>query len=417
MAGDLSSLARVSPAQFRHARVALLSTWHPEPVDNGRKQRTRMIIDALSPLVEIVLISLIDEPLENDCTLPKVPGVTAQYVLPFPEFRSRSIRGLISAVSGKPRSINATWSDDVSSRINRIVSEHQADVAIGTDLRTLQYLTALPPGVRRILDEPDVSPFLGGANRPGGAAYARAMVREWKYRRLLRRAMPRLDSVVVASNAELDAFERLSGHGATVIENGVPALPECLWSPSESSILLFTGSITYQPNLEGVRFFLDRVLPVVELWAPRVKLQVTGRLPERPPPEMRHRRVEFTGRLSSLDHLYRNARLFVLPLQFGTGTRIKLLEAMSYGMPIVSTRKGAEGLPVVDGEHLLFADDAATFAGAILKLMSDAELCARLGSNARALVAERFTGPIIDEAWRGFVATALAESTSGMSNG
>jgi glycosyltransferase involved in cell wall biosynthesis len=416
MAGSSSSLAAASPALVRQARVALLSTWHPEPVDNGRKQRTRMIIDALSPDVEIVLISLVDDPATDGRPLPTVPAVVAAYALRLPTFESHSLRGLKGALSTRPRSVGATWDADTSRRINRIVSSHQAGIAIGTDMRTLQYLTALPAGVKRILDEPDVSPFLA-RDFGASASRIRAALRERKYRAWLRREVPGLDAVVVASDPESKAVECLTGLGTTIIENGIPFVPEHPWAPSDSSTLLFTGSITYEPNLEAVTYLLDRVLPAVHLWEPGALLRVTGNLPQRLPREVQRGKVEFTGRLSSVDHLYRGARVFVAPLLSGTGTRIKLLEAMSYGMPIVSTSKGAEGLPVVDGEHLLIADDAASFACAVVRLLSDPELCLRLGGAARSLVAERFAGPIVQESWRAVVAAVLAETVGDAANG
>lgn len=394
---------RVLPGQLRQARVALLSTWHPEPVDNGRKQRTRLIIDALAEEHEVILISLLDSADLAGGELPAVPGVAAQFQLPLPTFRSRSAAGVGGAFSRLPRSLVATWDPATSRQVNAILSAHQVTAAIGTDLRTLRYLTNLPGGVARILDEPDVSPFV---HHSGGL---RAQLRRFKYRGFLRKAHRELDAVVVASGPEERAYAGLSGGSSSIIANVVPQLPESQWSPTDDRTLLFTGAMTYRPNLEAVEFFAERILKAAEPEHPGLQLIVTGQIPDPPPRISDHPLVTLTGRLDSLERLYVESRLFVVPLMSGTGTRIKALEAMSYGMPIVSTRKGVEGLPVVDGEHLLLADSVDEFTAAMLLLLDDRELCERLGRQARRLVAEHFTAAATARLWRDLIPQAIVQ--------
>lgn len=392
---------RVLPGQLRQARVALLSTWHPEPVDNGRKQRTRLIIDALAAEHEVILISLLDAADLTGGELPAVPGVAAQFQLPLPTFHSRSAGGVSGGFSRMPRSLAATWNPATARQVNEILIEHQAAAAIGTDLRTLRYLTNLPPGVARILDEPDVSPFI---HHNGGL---RAQLRKLKYRGFLRRAHRELDAVVVASAPEERAYAGLSNGSSNVIANVVPQLPARQWSPADDTTLLFTGALTYRPNLEAVEFLAERILHATEPEHPGLQLIVTGQIPDPPPRICDHPLVTLTGRVDSLERLYVESRLFVVPLMSGTGTRIKALEAMSYGMPIVSTRKGIEGLPVVDGEHLLLADSVDEFTAAILLLLEDRALCERLGRQARRLVEEHFTAAATAGLWHDLIPRAI----------
>jgi len=369
-----------------------------------------MIIDALAADHEIVLISLVDETLEAPGVLPRVPGATAQYRLPLPAFKPLSPSGIAGALSRIPRSTVATWSRQTAERINDIVRNHNATVAVGTDIRTFRYLTYLPGNVARILDEPDVSPFvtaMAGSN--GGVLNGfRARLREEKYRHLVRDPHNQLDLVTVASKLEADAFQRLSGGPSTTIDNGVPALPDLRWSPAGDSTLLYTGALTYPPNLDAVEFLAADVLPTLQRSRPDLRLIVTGAIPDPPPALAAHPQISLTGRLPSLDGLYQDSRLFIMPLRSGTGTRIKLLEAMSFGMPIISTRKGAEGLPVVHGEHLLLADTAGEMIDSVLRLLDDRDLCERLGTRARALVARNYTAGAIASLWRTAITEAIA---------
>jgi glycosyltransferase involved in cell wall biosynthesis len=406
---------RVLPGHFRHARVALLSTWHPEPVDNGRKQRTRIIIDALARQHEIILISLVEPGTAAGDSLPAVPGVTAQFQLPLPVFRSMSLPGVIGAFSRLPRSIVSTWSPATAHELNRILTEHDVTAAIGTDLRTLRYLINLPPGIARILDEPDVSPFTTSASTRKGSL--RARLRELKYRHFLGTSRGKLDAVTVASEFEVQAFGSLSGGPSGVIANVVPDLPADLWSPTRDDTLLYTGALTYRPNLKAVEFLAQDILRTIASEYPGLQLIVTGTVPEPRPAVAESPFVTLTGRVPSLDSYYRESRLFVVPLQAGTGTRIKLLEAMSYGMPIVSTRKGAEGLPVIDGTHMLLADSTHDIISAIRLLLEDQNLSMRLGANARQLVEERLTASATETLWHQLIAAATEYEAKRIGNG
>ena len=371
----------------KRPRVAILSTWHPEPADNGRKRRTRLMISALAGEYDVALISLLppETPLDD---LPAVPGVMHQSALSLPAFQPRSLAGLLGSVSLRPRSVVATWSKATARAIQERVTDLGIDVVVGTDLRTLRYLEYLSPAAATILDEPDVSPFVV----ENGNATLRATLRERKYRRLLKGSAPHLGAVVVASDLEAVAWLALAESGTVhVIENGVHELPAEQWQPHGSRDLLYTGSLEYSANAEAIDYFVGRILPLLEREAGDVSLVVTGKVPNPLPESARHPRVRLTGVLDSLSAAYLQSGVFVVPVLSGTGTRVKILEAMAHGVPVVSTAKGAEGLPVNHDRHLLLADRPEDFAAAVLRLLNDRELALRLGAAGRDLVRERFT--------------------------
>jgi glycosyltransferase involved in cell wall biosynthesis len=149
--------------------------------------------------------------------------------------------------------------------------------------------------------------------------------------------------------------------------------------------LLFIGSYSYKPNVDAADFLIERVWPRVYRAMPTARLIVAGT------PSNRIRGygldipgVEFTGFVEDLDGLYGRSRVVCAPILSGGGTRVKIIEAAAYGKPIVSTRLGAEGLEMRDGDELLLRDDPESFAEACLKLLEDVTLCNQLGSAARA---------------------------------
>jgi glycosyltransferase involved in cell wall biosynthesis len=390
-------------AGVRRRCVAILSTWHPEPVDNGRKQRTRLIIDALALLYDVYLFSLVGSDQVESGDLPEVPGVAHTWALPLPEFRPRSVRGLVASFSGEPRSLSATWDQSLAKRVAALLSEYDVDAIIGTDMRTFRYLNALNEQAATVLDEPDVSPFVAPAN-----SSLRERMRQAKYARVLAGNDDRLDSVVVASAIEADAYVWLSGRAhVDIIPNAVASIPNRCWTPTATSQALYTGSLTYGPNAEAVRVWAHEIYPSIASNVPDATLVVTGELPTALSPDVLQLSIRLTGRLEDLDAVFEKSRVFVAPIRSGTGTRVKLLEAMARGIPVVSTSKGFEGIDVVAGEHALIADEPRDFADATLRLMTDDLLATRIGAAGREFVRRRYNAPETAEQWRAIVEAAI----------
>jgi glycosyltransferase involved in cell wall biosynthesis len=153
----------------------------------------------------------------------------------------------------------------------------------------------------------------------------------------------------------------------------------------------FLGSMLYLPNREAVEWILARLWPLVREREPRLRLTVAG---SAMPPALA-RRLESAGIAVAAD--VADAAAFaapfgatIAPLSSGSGMRVKLLEAMALGKPVVATPLGARGIAATPGEHLLLAEDAAAFADALVRCARDRELAGRLGAAARRLIEERY---------------------------
>jgi glycosyltransferase involved in cell wall biosynthesis len=156
--------------------------------------------------------------------------------------------------------------------------------------------------------------------------------------------------------------------------------------------LVFTGSMDWLPNEDGILYFVEQVLPRIRRVLPDVRLTIVGRNPfprlvqlSRQDPA-----ITVTGRVDDVRPYMERAGAYIVPIRIGGGTRLKVYEAMAMEMPVVSTRIGAEGLPVLDGQHLLFADSPENFASAVIRVLTDAGLAGALGAQAAATVRERF---------------------------
>lgn len=157
--------------------------------------------------------------------------------------------------------------------------------------------------------------------------------------------------------------------------------------------ILFCGSLDYYPNEEGLIWFYEHVFPLIKKAIPEVVLTLVGRSEknEKNQKLWNDPSVCVEGMVASLQPFYYRAGVCIAPLLSGSGTRLKILEAMSFGNPVVSTSVGAEGINIIQGKHLLIADDPFAFAGMVIDLLHDQDLFEETRINARELVCSDYS--------------------------
>jgi glycosyltransferase involved in cell wall biosynthesis len=194
------------------------------------------------------------------------------------------------------------------------------------------------------------------------------------------------------SEPEKAFFERVAPGRVDLVPNGllvreyIPRL-----RPVSEPTLLFVGSLNYSANTDAVLYLLRSVLP--RLRRRDATLSIVGLAPPAVVFEAaRHSTLatEVTGYVASVEPYFQRARILVVPLRYGGGTRLKILEAFAYGVPVVSTSVGAEGLGVRHEREVLLADDPVSFAREIDRLLDDDALAAQLATAGRKLVERRF---------------------------
>ncbi len=213
-----------------------------------------------------------------------------------------------------------------------------------------------------------------------------------KMERIENRLIREADLVFVTSERERSL---LKGKGirndAQVVANGVDCERLRPLGPPSSTNLLFVGTMDYLPNENAVVHFAGKVFPALRERIPSIRFIIVGRNPTARVRKLGEREgIVVTGEVPDLTAYYRDCAVVVVPLQAGGGTRLKILEAMAYGRPIVSTSVGCEGIACRDGEHLLIANNASQMADAIQRLLSQPELVTRLVTTARRLVEDRY---------------------------
>ncbi len=207
--------------------------------------------------------------------------------------------------------------------------------------------------------------------------------------------------VVAVSPEDRVALERiLPDRRVTVVPNGVDTQryqprgtrgedsPVVHGGEREQAELLFTGTMDYRPNVDATQWFVREILPQIMVSTPEARVTLAGRNPTSAVWDLAGRHVHVTGQIQDDLLYFQNASVYVLPMRFGGGSRLKLLQAMACGLPIVTTTAGAAGVAVKHDEHVWIADTPDEFAKAVSELLKNSGMARRLGTAARALALE-----------------------------
>jgi glycosyltransferase involved in cell wall biosynthesis len=242
-----------------------------------------------------------------------------------------------------------------------VVDEHNVDYEILT--RTAAVVTAQP---RRAFNQLDALKLRAEEERSWRTADACAVTSPHD-EELVRQAAPHTRVAVVPNAVDTEFFTPRA-------------------TTSEPTTVLFFGTLSYYPNTDGLLSFVRTVMPILRRSHPAIRLLVVGREP--PPALVRYASpdITVTGEVDDVRPYLERARVVIAPLRIGGGTRLKILEAMAVGKPVVSTRIGAEGIAVTDQRDILLADEPDAFAAQVGRVLDDDDLARRLGDAARRLV-------------------------------
>jgi polysaccharide biosynthesis protein PslH len=280
------------------------------------------------------------------------------------------------------------------------------DVILAVGLYMLSYVPARDRG-RMLLDPQNVETERVASMaaalwpRPRGVV---ARLQRRPVRRYEERAAASAGGVLAVSEHDGAWFERCAPGRVSVVANGVDcAAIRPRDGDGRGGPVLFVGSMDYAPNVDGARVLLEEIAP--RLSHPGVRIALVGALP---PARLRAAAaaapvaVEVTGRVAQIAPWFEASRLLAVSLRIGGGTRLKILEAMAHGLPVVTTSIGCAGLDVQHGRDVLIADDPGQFASWVDRLLADDALARDLAQRARQTVERcydwRAIGAVLDRA-------------------
>lgn len=311
-------------------------------------------------------------------------------------FVPESATAWTSLLSTQPRSFAAQFSKELQDTTRAWVREEKYDALIAVTLGAAPYALGLDIPFK-ILDQHNVESQVlkrrweNERTMAGRIRFAPTWLKAQRYERNLAKEF---NLITVVSKSDMFLMRRLVPHeniGLEVIPNGVD--DQLLKYPRGSkypNVVLFSGAVTYRPNYDAVSWLCSRIMPRVREAVPSARLVVTGDIGEVDVSDLRKDFVEFTGYVDDIRPVVGQASVLATPLTGGGGTRLKILEAMAMGTPVVSTTMGAEGLSLEHGVDALIGDTTEEISRLIVKVLNDNELSGRIARSAEKTVAERF---------------------------
>ncbi|HMN63293.1 MAG TPA: glycosyltransferase family 4 protein, partial [Anaerolinea sp.] len=292
-------------------------------------------------------------------------------------------------------------------QVEELTSTHHYDLMIASEIDMAIY-GLQTSGTKKVLEELEVTKILAAYRQETNLLKKlRGGLTWWKLSGYVRRLLKDYDGCTVVSEQEAQALIGIyPGKKPAVIPNGVDCAyyrQECEVEP-EPDTLIFNGSITYSVNFDAAAYFIEQILPLIQTKRPQVRLLITGKVtPALIQALPQNSGVDFTGFLEDIRPTLFRAWANVVPLTIGGGTRLKILEAMAAGLPVISTSIGAEGLEVEPGKNILLADQPEAFAQAVLDVLGDSELRNQLAQNGRKAVETRYDWEQINQGFHGYL--------------
>jgi sugar transferase (PEP-CTERM/EpsH1 system associated) len=375
-------------------KVLFLTSRFPYPPYRGDKLKIYNLIRRLSTSHEITLLSFVESSAEMAFVDELRPYCVRVEVVHLP--RWRSYIGCAAAIlSSLPLQVAYFTSGEMSERLEQLLGEESFDVMHVHLIRMAQYAStrrSMPP---RVLDLTDAGSlylrrFLGQTR-----SIVKKIVLTLELQRLERyehvlesfelslvcspvdqgvllRAAPKADVRLLYNGVDLDYF---SSNGSEV--------------PEEHS-LIFTGNMSYFPNIDGAEYLVKEIMPLVWSRYPHANASLVGQSPPSSVRRLAGENVLVTGFAQDIRQSYLRNSIALAPVRFGAGTLNKVLEPMALGRPVVASSVAVEGLPAENGVHLLVADTPQDFARAITRLFEDASLRASIAREGQQLVRSRF---------------------------
>ena len=391
------------------------------PLDKGGKLRTWHLMRHLARHHDITYLSFAEPSQTADDRDGMLDVCTTLETVPRTDAAKGTLRFYAEAarfiVDPLPYAVAKYRSDAYARRAMALLESGNFDVVVCDFLPPAVNLPATLP-VPSVLFTHNVEAEIWRRHVETAGNPLKRLLLKQQWNRMLRferDVLSRFDVVLAVSEADGQTFERLYPGALRspvhVVKTGVDT---AFFTPvsgvEHRAHLVFTGSMDWLPNEDGMVYFVRDILPRIRAAEPSATLTIVGR---EPTPTVRRLAeqagVAVTGRVEDVRPEIAAADVYVVPLRIGGGTRLKIFEAMAMGKAVVSTSIGAEGLPVTHREDILLADEPAQFAHAVVSLIRDTGARRRLEAAARRLVVDHYDWSAVASDFETALLTARGE--------
>jgi len=369
------------------------------PPDTGGKIRSFHIAKELAKNHEVTLFTFyVEEPNDEHHTLAPLFHKVVTHPLKVSTGRGfgEAIGYLASFFSPLPYSFSKYCRSEVISHLREVLAKEQYDVIL-CDFVNAAGVVPFDLGIPVVTFTHNVEAMIWKRHWEVATNPVWKFVFKREYEKMRSAEMDYLRRslhVLTVSDTDTAFFAKdLSSAKITTIPTGVDIDYFQPADGEEPDSLVFTGSMDWMPNEDGILYFVDAILPLIRKQRPKLKLWVVGRRPGKKIQALAESDpgIVVTGRVEDIRTFIAKGAVYIVPLRVGGGTRLKIFEAMAMGKAVISTTIGAEGLPVTNGSDIVLADEPKFFADEVCRLLDSPGERKRIGVAARRLVEEKYS--------------------------
>ena len=362
----------------------------PYPTEKGDKLRAFNQIKQLSKHHEIILCALNDSVLHDQAIPVLTKYAKAVYILPIAKFTI--LVNLVKTIFTKnPLQVGYFYNKTTARKIDQLIRQHQPDHIFCQLIRVAEYVKGY--NIPKTLDYQDV--FSKGIERrmATSPSYMKPFLK-FEYDRLLayeHDIFSFFDNKIIISYPDRDQIPHDEREKIVVVPNGVDTDFFKPMSVKKDYDLVFTGNMGYPPNINAAEFLVQKILPEVIQWKPDVKLLIAGANPHLRVSVLKSANVEVTGWVPDMRECYAAAKIFIAPMQIGTGLQNKLLEAMAMQVPCITSSLANQALKAKENEEILIAQTPMEYGKCVQDLLTKPELATKIARNGYEYVHRNYS--------------------------
>ncbi len=374
-------------------KLIFLTSRFPYPLEKGDKLRSYFFIRELSKHHEVILISLCEKYPSDDDISELARIATRVHVFKI-SFLSRFVNTFLAFFTCRPLQAGYFFNPCIKRKIHKIIQAELPDHIFCQLLRTALYVKGIP--VDKTIDYQDVL-SQGVKRRMEINKFPFSLVLQLEYKRLKKfesRIFNWFNHRIIITETDRDLMPVIDKKQIHVISNGVDIdyFDYQFGAGKEKQCdVLFTGNMGYPPNVDCAHFIAEKVLPLLKQHRPNIRVVFAGASPHSSLLKLRNENITVTGWVDEMREMYATSRVFLAPMQIGTGLQNKLLEAMAMKLPCVTSNLANSALGGTNEKNILVADEPGKICEYILKLLDDKQFAEQISENGYEYVKSRFS--------------------------
>lgn len=371
-------------------KLLVLLSRIPYPLEKGDKLRAFNQIRLLSEHHSIILCALTDHPIDS-----RAREMLSIYCSEVHFFKLKKLsigmNVLRSFFNGAPLQTGYFFNHRIYREIRQIIAEHKPDHIYCQLIRMAEYARVIE--IRKTLDYQDAL-SKGMERRMLLGSFITAPVFRMEFKRLLcyeRSVFNDFDNKVIISEADRDCIDHRDRASIKIVPNGIDHEYFKPQPKKKDFDLLFTGNMSYPPNVNCVEYVVNRILPALQKLTPGIRMLIAGAAPVKKVRALASENVVVSGWVEDIRDSYSRSKIFIAPMQIGTGMQNKILEAMAMKVPCITSKLANNAIMAKEGEEILIGNSPDEYAAMIVQLLRDYDLYHSVADKAYSMVVDKFS--------------------------